>query len=154
METIKINKKMMEVINKIKELAAKYEELTGRKLGVTGEIGEFTVCKILKLNLIKNPRTAGYDAIDQNGKKVQIKTRRREDGKVPIKTGRLSKFSNHKFDYALFCTLDKNYGVFEIYKATYKKLKPIIEKEQNEKRGITIQSFLRVAKRVYPKKEK
>lgn len=72
-----IGKRIAQILSEIKPLAAEYYRLTGKPLGVTGEIAEYMAAEILDLKLAP-PRTAGYDAIrdGQNGReRVQIKGR-------------------------------------------------------------------------------
>ncbi len=130
------------IISAVIKSAIKYEKLTGRKLGITGEIGEFLVCKKLKLKFLKNPQVAGHDAVDTRGKKYQIKSRR-----VSHQKGRIGRFSKHKFDFAILVVLDENYKILEIWKTSYKKLKPILDR--NIKPGFS--QFKSISDRIYPK---
>lgn len=63
-----------DLIDRVKPLAAKYYRLTGKPLGVTGELGEQEVARLLDLQLAP-ARTAGHDATDRQGRKYQIKAR-------------------------------------------------------------------------------
>jgi len=54
--------------------AKRYRELTGRPLGITGEIGEVLTAELLGLELAP-ARQPGYDAVGPDGKRVQIKSR-------------------------------------------------------------------------------
>lgn len=121
METIEINDSLIDVINKAIVVALEYGALTqnNRKLGITGEIGEVLICKQLGLRLMANSLIAGYDAIDKDGRRVQIKTRRSESGEKPKETGRLSRFSEHEYDYTLFGVFNSKYQLVEIWKADY-----------------------------------
>ncbi len=65
------------ILATVKPLAAEYYRLTGKPIGVTGEVAEYVVAEILKLELAP-PRTAGYDAIRMTTKgreRIQIKGR-------------------------------------------------------------------------------
>jgi hypothetical protein len=137
--------KLVKKVKQVIELALEYEAATNgkRKLGITGEIGEILTCHRLGLQLMLDPRSEGFDAVDKNGKLVQLKTRRSETEGMPRDIGRISRFSNHKFDYALLCLLSHKYEVCEIWRADYKNLKPVINKEQDEQRGPTLRSFKR-----------
>lgn len=68
------------MIEQARAVAVDYYRLTGRPLGVTGEIGEYDAARLLGMTLVA-ARMAGYDAIKPDGTKVQIKTRylREED---------------------------------------------------------------------------
>lgn len=123
--------------------AIKYEKLTaGRKLGITGEVGEVLVCDKLKLKLA-DPRTSGYDALDNKGKKYQIKTRR---GNTDSPGARMGTFAKHEFDYAVLAILDHGYNLVELYKAPYENLKSIIE--GHRRRNPTLREFKNVAKSI------
>ncbi|WP_234842667.1 hypothetical protein [Sinorhizobium meliloti] len=69
---------MREILTAIKPLAAEYYRLTGKPLGVTGEVAETIAVDVLGLELAP-PRTAAYDAIrrtlDGSEKRIQIKGR-------------------------------------------------------------------------------
>lgn len=54
--------RLLEILAKVKPLAAEYYDLSGKPLGVTGEIAEMAAAFVLDLELAP-PRTEGYDAI-------------------------------------------------------------------------------------------
>jgi hypothetical protein len=130
------------LINSICRNAVEYENITGRKLGITGEIGELSACDVLGWELNENPQVAGYDALDKNRKRYQIKSRR-----VDHKKGRIGRFSEHKFDFAILVVLDENYKILEIWETSYKKLEPILD----EKRNPSFSKFKKISKIIYPK---
>jgi hypothetical protein len=69
--------RVREILKHVKTLAAEYYQLTGKPLGVTGEVAEFVAAEILGLQLAP-PRTKGYDAVRQTPagpQRVQIKGR-------------------------------------------------------------------------------
>ena len=108
------------LVQKVKlaiEAALAYEVATSgkRKLGITGEVGEILVCHQMGLRLMLDPRSVGYDALDSREKRVEIKTRRSESDGLPRDAGRVSTFSEHKFDYALLGLLDHQYRLCEIW---------------------------------------
>jgi hypothetical protein len=53
--------RLKEILSDIKTLAVEYYQLTGKPLGVTGEVAEYVVAQTLGLELAP-PRTPGYDA--------------------------------------------------------------------------------------------
>jgi len=150
-KAIKIDKKLLTKVNLAIKAALDYEEATNgkRKLGITGEVGEVLVCHQLGLRLVLDSRSQGFDAIDNDDKKVQIKTRRSESKGLPSRASRISRFSEHKFNYALLALLDHEYQLCEIWQADYKKLKPVIEKQK--RRAPSLSSFQRVARKIFPK---
>jgi len=115
--------KFKNLVESIKRNAVEYYQLTGRPLGVTGEIAEFEAAKILDLELAE-VRQAGYDAKDRNGEKIQIKGRCIIDKSKKGK--RLSGIKIDKeWDKVILVLLNKEYAPFEIYEAS----RPEIEKE-------------------------
>lgn len=147
---ITVDSELLEKIEQAIQVALAYERATtgSRKLGITGEVGEVLICKQLGLRMMLNPRSEGYDAIDKAGRRVQIKTRRSESGDMPKKSGRLSRFSEHKYDYALLGILDGQYRLTKIWRADYKTIEPIISKQK--RRNPSLSSFIRVACPVFP----
>jgi hypothetical protein len=138
-DQITIDKKIIQRIHSAIDAALLYENITKgkRKLGITGET---------------DPRSEGFDAIDKDGKHVQIKTRRSESEGLPRIVGRVSRFSGHNFDCALLAILDKKYSLCQIWRASYNKLKPIIEKEQTDRSGPKLASFMKAGEKVFDKK--
>src|SRR4051812_8982961 len=70
-------RRVRDILATVKPLAAEYYHLTGRPLGVTGEIAEYVAAEILGLELAP-PRTHGYDAIRRTSDgqhRIQIKGR-------------------------------------------------------------------------------
>lgn len=65
--------RVREILATVKPLAAEYYRLTGKPLGVTGEIAEYVAAEILGLKLTP-ARTAGYDAL-RGTERIQIKGR-------------------------------------------------------------------------------
>ena len=66
-----------QILEDAKSVAKQYKKLTGKPLGITGEVAEFTAATLLNLEL-SPARQAGYDAIRQtihSKQKVQIKGR-------------------------------------------------------------------------------
>ncbi len=147
---ISIDSQLLEKVEQAIQAALNYENATGgsRKLGITGEVGEVLICHELGLLLTRDARSEGYDAVDHSGRLVQIKTRRSETGDTPKKTGRLSRFSEHAYDYALLGILDSQYRLIQIWRADYEVLDPIIRTQK--RRNPTLSTFKRVATQIYP----
>ncbi len=148
-EAVIIDDDVIRKINDAIRIALAYEKQTHgkRKLGITGEVGEILVCYYLGLRLVLDSRSQGFDAIDKDGRKVQIKTRRSEYEGLPKAAGRTGRFSKHPFDYALLGLLDHNYQLCEVWRAEYDKLKPIIEK--TKRRDPNLSSFKRVGGKIF-----
>lgn len=70
-------RRVREILALAKSLGAEYYKLTGKPLGVTGEVAEYVAAEMLGLELAP-ARTEGYDAIRRttNGEeRIQIKGR-------------------------------------------------------------------------------
>lgn len=150
-ELFEITQEHVDVIESAIKVARQYETMMGDKqrLGITGEVGDIKACFKYDLKLAKMTENPGYDAVDSEGKKVQIRTRRIVPGKTSIDSKRLSTFSKDKFDYCLLLMLDKEYDIEEVWRTEASALEPIIW--QLTKRNPTITAFKRVGKLIYEK---
>jgi hypothetical protein len=63
------------ILKSVKLLAATYYKITGKPLGVTGEVGEMEVADLFGLTLVP-ARTEGFDAL-RGDERTQINTRAR-----------------------------------------------------------------------------
>lgn len=137
------------ILERAKELAIKYKELTGKPLGITGEIGEFTAAKLLNLKLTK-ARQAGYDAIDYRKEKIQIKTRCLDQIKG-YRIGKLSK--NQEWDSVIFVHLNHEYEPVSIHKAYRKEVLMELErpgsKTRNEKGLLGVRKFISISTEIW-----
>jgi hypothetical protein len=88
---------------------------------MVAELGECFASKILNLKLNKKNNEKDYDAIDSNGKKVQIKARQSHKRNIGPYVYR--GFSNIEYDYALLIELDENYWVEQIWKISKENIK-------------------------------
>ncbi len=149
-KTMEVTNDLLALVKSAIKAALTYEAATGgnRKLGITAEVGEVTACHALGLRLAVDPGFKGYDALDSDRRRVQIKTRRSKSVGLPKDAGRTGRFSEHDFDYALLVLLDHDYELCEIWRGEYEDLRPIIEKER--KRNPNLASFKRVGRKVYP----
>lgn len=146
-KTTHITPLIKKIVSRVIHVAIAYEKIMGRKLGVTGEIGEVLVCEKLKLKLLVDPINPGFDAINNKGTKFQIKTNR---SKSENPGARIGTFSKHKFDYAILVILNRNYEITEIYKVDYKTLAPFIRRAP--RRNPRISDFKKIAILEYSKK--
>lgn len=111
------------VIRDAKEIAKRYRNLTGKPLGITGEVGEFTAAGLMNLRLT-GARQPGYDAVAADGHRIQIKARcvlpesKRSQhlGSIRLK---------HEWDTVMLILMDSDFEPLEIYEAK----RPDIERE-------------------------
>ena len=109
---------LLELLKGAKELARKYREITGKPLGITGEVAEYEAARILGLRLA-TARQPGYDATEEkNGisRKLQIKGRcLLVDSKRGQRVGSIK--IDTEWNAVLLVLLDQNLDAFEIYEA-------------------------------------
>jgi len=102
-----MTQRVRDILATVKPLAAEYYKLTGKPLGVTGEVAEYVAAETLGLQLTP-PRTPGYDAIREtrNGQeRIQIKGRAYgKDAKPGQRLGTIKRGS--PCDYVLLVLLD------------------------------------------------
>lgn len=142
------------LLEEIRSIAVRYRRLTGKPLGVTGEVAELTAARLLGLHLC-DARTPGYDALNpENGlRRIQIKGRAvaaddRYRGRCPaIKCGDL-------FDDVLLVLLDQNTLLpLEIWladePAVAAKLAEPGSRARNERASLAIAQFKALSRRVW-----
>ena len=66
--------RIVAILAQAKKLAQEYRVLTGKPLGITGEVAEYEAARLLGVKLTP-ARHAGYDATDGDGRRFQIKGR-------------------------------------------------------------------------------
>lgn len=74
---MKNSKDLIALLRDAKKLAQKYYQLTGKPLGITGEVAEYEAAQLLGLTLTP-ARNAGYDAtqgVKKQTRRLQIKGR-------------------------------------------------------------------------------
>ena len=113
-ETIEITEATIEAINSAISSAIAFEQVTGKQLNITSIVGEILACQEKNLLLVKNDINTGFDAIDRQGKKVQIKTRRYKDVRSAQTGPLLDKNGEVPYDYALLVLLNVNYELISI----------------------------------------
>lgn len=147
-----MDKELQEILAAAKDVAVRFRKLTGKPLGITGEIAEFTAAKLLDLKLAE-ARQAGYDATDRAGRKVQIKGRC-----LPEKPGpgqRLGSIRlDHEWDSVLLVLLDDSFEVIEMWEAERQSVEKAIlapgSKARNERGALAVTKFKSIGKKVWP----
>ena len=126
-----------ELLSGIRTYAKKYKELTGKPLGVTGEVAEFSAAHILNLKL-SDARQPGYDATKvENGETIRYQIKSRCLPKEKKGRGRLGAIRfKHDWDYALMVLLDEDLEVTSIHKTKRDKVKEVLEKPGSKARNI------------------
>lgn len=149
------NDEVIEILAAAKTLAQRYRTLTGKPLGITGEVAEFEAARLLDLKLV-DARQAGYDAIRiENGvpHRLQIKGRCVLPGAKPgQRMGSLD--ITKEFDGVLLVLMDASFNATAIYEADRA---PVIaaltapgSKSRNERGALGITKFKAIGRRIWP----
>lgn len=148
-----MKKEIEEVLVVAKDLAARYKKLTGKPLGITGEVAEFSAAKLLKLELAE-ARKAGYDAIGSDKRKIQIKGRCLSDKPKPGQ--RLGSIRlDHEWDSVLLVLMNESFDVTEMWEAFRPEVEAALlapgSKARNERGALSVNKFKQIGQKVWPK---
>ena len=103
------------VIRSATEQAMEYRQITGRPLGIAGEVGEFHAARLLGLQLAE-ARQPGYDAVARDGHRIQVKARCIFAASRPgQRLGRVS--LDHPWRTVALVLMDGNFTPRAIYEA-------------------------------------
>ena len=144
----------MRLLREAKRLAKDYRAVTGRPLGVTGEVAEYEAVRLLGLELAP-VRQPGYDAIrrGQGGlTRLQIKGRCVGDRRATSQ--RLGGIKlEHEWDSVLMVLLDSDYEAVEIYEADRAAISAALtcpgSRARNERGSLPIGKFKAIGRRVW-----
>ena len=130
-----------------KIIAKRYRDLTGKPLGITGEIGELVGAQLLGLRLV-HARQPGFDAIGPDGTRVQIKTRCiLHDSKPGQRMGSVK--LDREWDTVVLVLLNEEFEPLAVYEAQ----RPAVEnalrepgsKARNERGALSVSKFRSIA---------
>jgi len=150
--TTSIDQAILMVLQKVKRLAQEYRALTGKPLGITGEVAEYEAAHKLELELTA-ARQAGYDAIERRPdgtvRYLQIKGRCMLPGCKPSQPlGRIDRKKD--WDAVLMVLLDENFDALEIYEAeradVLRELDIEGSKARNERGALGVSKFKAIGK--------
>lgn len=143
--------RLEKLLHRARKLAREYYELTGRPLGVTGEVGEYWAAKHLGVRL-SAARMAGYDALDRSRRRVQIKARVIFTGnKKSQRIGRIN--LSHRFDAVILVLLNEAYEPLQMYRADRKAVEQALlapgSTARNEKGALAVSKFKSIGKLIW-----
>jgi hypothetical protein len=144
-------KRVREILAAVKPLAAEYYCLTGKPLGVTGEIAEYVAAEYLGLTLAP-ARTIGYDAL-RGTERIQIKGR--AYGKDAQPGQRMSRIkADAPCDTVLLVLLDNaTLEPREMWEAPFISVAERLARpgsKARERGALGVAEFIRIAHRVWP----
>lgn len=150
------NDRILGILQEAKLLAQEYRALTGKPLGITGEVAEYEAARLLEVQLTP-ARHAGYDAIrPSDGRRYQVKGRCILPGSKPGQ--RLGSIDISKeFDAVLLVLLDDNFNASAIYEAERKDVVEALtrpgSRARNERNSMGISLFKRIGREVWKRQE-
>ena len=142
--------RVREILATVKPLAAEYYRLTGKPLGVTGEIAEYVAAELLGLTLVE-ARTAGYDAVRKtpNGPvRIQIKGRAYDGTRDGQRLGRIK--LDAACDSVILVLLENaTLEPREMWEASYATVTARLlvpgSRARNERGALSVRDFKRLA---------
>ena len=143
--------RVREILAPAKRLAVEYYRLTGKPLGVTGEVAEYVAAETLGLKLAP-PRTTGYDAL-RACERIQIKGR--AHGKKTNSGQKMGRINTEgPCDTVLLVVLDNaTLEPREMWEASFGSVVECLAQPGSKARArgvLSIPEFTRIARRVRP----
>jgi hypothetical protein len=144
------------IVRSAKRLAKRYRNLTGRPLGITGEVAEYEAVRLLRLQ-VAPVRQTGYDAVRKKGAKVE---RLQIKGRCVLSMkpgGRIGKIDPKKeWDGVILVLLDADFEPTEIYEAGRREIIEALtkpgSKSRNERGALSVSKFKSISSPVWTRK--
>jgi hypothetical protein len=141
------------LVDEARRVAVEYYRLTGKPLGITGEVGEYEAARLLGLKLAP-PRSPGFDAT-KGTRKYQIKSRAFPKS-AQGKGQRIGSIKlDHKWDAVLLVILDSDdLKPLEIWEADRMAIAKVIASttSRSNKRGaLAISKFKSIGSKKWRK---
>lgn len=144
--------RILSILKSAKGLAKDYKRLTGKPLGITGEVAEYEAARILGLEL-SPARQSGYDAfegMERSGRRLQIKGRCLE--KKCKRGQRIGRIDLKKdWDAVLLVLLDEDFEATEIWEADRAPVEAALKapgsKSRNERGALSVSKFKTLGRR-------
>lgn len=138
-----------ELIEQARRIAGAYKQLTGRPLGITGEVAEYEAARLLGLKLAE-ARAPGYDAL-RGAERIQIKGRvLGPDAKPGQRLGSIK--LDHPWETVLFVSLDEDLQPTGIWEASRVAVEAALSRTKSKarKRGaLSVAEFKKIGRQVW-----
>jgi hypothetical protein len=147
--------RVYELLGEAKQLAKEYRDLTGKPLGITGEIAEYEAARLLGVEL-SVARQAGYDAIRQTPserQEIQIKGRCiLRNSKPGQRVGGIK--LDKPWHVVLLVLLDEDLNATAIYEADRKAVEAALlqpgSRARNERGALGVSKFKSIGRKIWP----
>lgn len=144
------------LLKQTKVVAQAYQDLTGRPMGITGEVAEYEAARLLGLKLCP-ARQPGYDALESlpsRVKRVQIKGRRFGANAKPGQRIGSIDVDNKNWDTVLLVLLDEGSEATGIWEAKRKAVINALQSgksiARNQRHSLSVPQFIRIAQQRWP----
>lgn len=142
------------LIASAKQLAAQYRALTGRPIGITGEVAEYEAARLLDLELAA-VRQSGFDAVRRRGnsiERLQVKGRCILNSNPGQRLGRIDLAK--EWDGVLLVILDSSLNPTAIYEAHRSDIEDALmapgSRARNERGALSVSKFKSIGRQVWP----
>lgn len=147
--------RVLAILAEATRLAKEYRSLTGRPLGITGEVAEYEAVRLLDLELAP-VRQSGYDAVRRVGDSVQ---RLQIKGRLLSRSGNSGQLGiirlDREWDAVLMVLLDESFDVQRIYEADRASITTALTKPGSKARdrgSLAVSKFVSIAQLVWSNK--
>jgi hypothetical protein len=143
-----------DVLADARALAKRYQKLTGKPLGITGEVAEFSAAQILGVELAE-ARQSGYDAIrKENGEVTRIQIKGRcipANAKSGQRIGSIK--LDKEWDTVLLVLMDEDLEVLSMYEAARPEIEKALlapgSKARNERGALAVSKFKAIGHEIW-----
>jgi len=147
-------KEIAPILEVAQQAAIDYFRLTGKPLGITGEIGEYLAAKHLGLELA-DARMPGYDAIAPDGSLIQVKSRAIPEAKK-LGGQRLGSIRlDQEWDTVVLVLMNEVFEPRAMYEANRDAITEALtapgSKARNERGALAVSKFISIGRKVWPK---
>lgn len=152
---IETSDEVRKVLGQAKKAAQRYRTLTGKPLGISGEVAEFEAARLLNLELM-DARHPGHDAVRiQSGRRQRLEIKGRCVLPGSRKSQRLGKIDISKpFDAVLLVLMDEHFNATEIYEADRQSVVDAImapgSKARNKRGQLAVSQFKKIGTLIWP----
>ena len=152
MSDIQNQDQVFALLSKAKAIAAEYYKLTGKPLGITGEIGEYLAAVHLELKLAP-AREAGFDAWDKSGAKIHITSRSVRSNKKAASQKLGSIRLDKNWDSVLLVLMNEHFELVSMHQAERQDVSKALlmpgSKARNERGALSISKFRTISKTIW-----
>jgi hypothetical protein len=138
-----------DIIELARHIAGAYKRLTGRPLGITGEVAEYEAARLLGLELAE-VRAPGYDAL-RGSERIQIKGRVLGPGAKPCeRLGSIKR--DYPWETVLFVSLNEDLrptGIWEASRAAVEAALSRTESKARQRGALSVAEFKAIGRQVW-----